>query len=174
MPTVIGLDLSLRCAAAVALPLRFSDGLRWPSVRFTTVGRELPKSATEAQRCARMRQISDALLTFVQGTDAASVWVEEVAFNQRGAMARENAGLAWVVKLALIEAGYVVRTVPASAARKVFLGHARKGAKKDVQRALAEIGAPFAASNDVCDAFVIANYGGSELGGGCLMLGEVA
>lgn len=171
MMHVIGLDLSLRASAAVALPVNWSDGLRWPSVRSETFGHGLPKDATEADRCARLRGIADRVLKFVAEQPVRTVWLEEMAFSQRGAMAREIAGLTWLVKVALHEAGYRVRTVPASQARRVFLGHARRGAKADVQQALHSIGAPFAASDDCCDAFVIANFGASEAGGRCLMLG---
>lgn len=174
MPDVVGLDLSLRSAAAVALPIDFHDGLRWDRVRHVSSGYPLPKTASELQRAGRIRTVRDDVLTFVRGTDATEVWMEEMAFSRSGAMAREIAGMTWVVRLVLMDAGYTLRVVTASAARKVFLGHARKGAKQLAQQALSDIGAPFADCDDTCDAFVIANYAASELGGRALMLGEVA
>lgn len=169
--TVVAFDLSLRSAAAIAVPLDFSDGLRWESVRWATFGRELTQDAGEAARCGRMRDLATWAVAFAREHAAAVVFLEEQAFSKNGAMARELAGATWTVRLALHDATVSVRLVTASAARKVFLGHARAGAKAAVQEALRGIGAPFAESGDVCDAFAVANYGASDLGARCVMLG---
>lgn len=172
---IVGLDLSLRASAAIALPLDFAATLDWTATRWTTCGSSLPRDASERERCDRLRTIRDHLLAFIGEHQPTAVFLEEQAFGQSGSMSREIAGMTWTVRLALDAAGVPVRLVTASAARKVLLGKVpRAKLKTAVQSALLGIGAPFADDDDVSDAFTIANFGLTELGHAGVMLGEVA
>ena len=169
---IVGLDLSLTCTGMVAIPLDFARDVSWSACHWTTAGQGLSRDATEQQRIARMRDIADAVTAFCR-EHATSVWLEEQAFRQSGAMARELAGMTWTVRMALADAGFKVNLVHATAARKRFLGHSRRGAKTDLRLAVIGLDAPFDGP-DLCDAWAVANYGLAEQGYPCVTVREAA
>ena len=172
---IAGMALSLESSAAVAVPDELArmlgSAVGWPYVPVVTAGSKLRKTADNAARCARIARIAADMVAFAGEHRPASVWIEEVAFGKNSPGAKENAGLAWAVRIGLWQAGYHVNLVPASQARKVFCGvGGGDGIKAAIQEACRQIGAPFAEQGDCCDAFVVANFGLSAQGNLAVMV----
>jgi Holliday junction resolvasome RuvABC endonuclease subunit len=162
---VVGLDLSLRCSAAVFLPASWSprepaEGLRW-----TTVGAEVAKG-DHAGQSARLHKIGRELVDFVRTTGARDVFVEGAAFNQSAFAGVQLGELAGAVKYALFDDDRIV-VVPVNMqrARKLFIGGEKlpKGSASIVAKLVLEMGFPWETS-DPGDALCVANYGRGELG----------
>lgn len=169
MSAIVGLDLSTRAAAAVAVPQDW-DG-RWNCVRTLVVGGALRRDATDAERARRSESIASRLVAFATLQRATSVWIEGYAFNQATA-AHTLAEVGGVVRLELVRAGFEIRTANMSTARKLLLGKVpRSGAKDAVVATLRAAGATFETA-DEADAYCCANLGLSELGG--YFFGQVA
>lgn len=166
---ILGLDLSTRAAAAVAVPQDW-DG-RWSRIRSTVVGEPLQREATDEQRARRTETIAARLVAFACTQGVTSVWIEGYAFSQATA-AHTLAEVGGVVRLELVRAGFEIRTANMSTARKLLLGKVpRKGAKDAVVATLRAAGATFGTA-DEADAYCCANLGLSELGG--FFFGQVA
>lgn len=166
---ILGLDLSTRAAAAVAVPQDW-DG-RWSRVRSLVVGDALRRDATDAERARRTEAVATRLVTFARERGVSAVWIEGYAFNQATA-AHTLAELGGVVRLELVRAGFDIRTANMSTARKLLLGKVpRPGAKDAVVATLRAAGATFETA-DEADAYCCANLGLSELGG--YFFGQVA
>lgn len=166
---ILGLDLSTRAAAAVAVPQDW-DG-RWSRVRSLVVGEPLHRDATDAERARRTETIAARLVAFARSCGVASVWIEGYAFNQATA-AHTLAELGGVVRLELVRAGFDLHTANMSTARKLLLGKVpRSGAKDAVVATLRAAGSTFETA-DEADAYCCANLGLSELGG--FFFGQVA
>jgi hypothetical protein len=167
-PTIIGLDLSLRGPAAVAIP--FDWAFDW-KLQHATFGYEL-KEPTEETRIERLLTISRDVRMFIRrnlpkgAADASGVkvYVENYAFSRSSSSVTKLAELGGIVRGEVWrEFGLTLTPVTASSARKLFLGHCPKGAKEMVEAELAGLDAPFK-GNDECDAFVVANFGRAEHG----------
>lgn len=165
---IIGLDLSLRAAAACAIPVGWDHDLR--AVRTRVSGGPLKQDASPKERLQRICRISADIVVFCREHQVERVYVEEYAFAQGASHAREIAELGGVVKFRLFERfGLVAEPVVASRARKLLL---QKLPRKDVKAwIVANVKRlPGAAlwSPDECDAFVVCNAG-VELAGGTAM-----
>lgn len=163
MTSILGLDLSLQAAAAVACPLNW-DG-QWSRVRSVVVGEPLHRDATDAERARRTETIAARLVDFAQATGATVAFIEGYAFSMRSS-AHSLGELGGVVRLELVRAGIELRTANMGTARKLLLGECPKGAKVAVTKALRAAGASFA-TLDEYDAMTCANFGLSEFGGYC-------
>lgn len=163
--SVVGLDLSLRCSAAVFLPAHWSprepaEGLEW-----TTVGAEVSKGDHEGQT-KRLFLIARHLSDFVERVGARHVFVEGAAYAQSAFAGVQLGELAGAVKYALYDDDRIV-VVPVNMqrARKLFIGGEKlpKGSASIVARLVLEMGFNFI-SSDPGDALVIASWGRTELG----------
>jgi hypothetical protein len=159
---VVGLDLSLRSAAAVALNPSWVPGT-W-NIPTSVVGYGI-KAATPEQRSARLVEIADALIVFAKRERATHVFVEDYAYGLAGLGGMMLAELGGAVKFLFYkQLGLVVTPVNVSTARKYFLG---KLPPKDraaiTHRTMLELGCPFKTS-DERDALLIASYGRTEVG----------
>jgi Holliday junction resolvasome RuvABC endonuclease subunit len=163
MTTLLGLDLSLQAAAAVAVPLDW-DG-DWSRVHSIVVGEPLHRTATDAERARRTETIAARLVAFAQAERATVAFIEGYAFGQRTS-AHSIGELGGVVRLELVRAGIEIRTANMGTARKLLLGSCPKGAKVAAYSTLRAAGATFE-TLDESDAMVCANWGLSELGGYC-------
>jgi len=167
--TLLGLDLSLRASAAVAVPLDW-DG-DWSRVRSCIAGENLRKHASDAERARRTETIAARLVGFARTAGATHAFVEGYAYGL-GTAAHALGELGGVVRLELVRAGLVLHTVPMNTARKLLLGRCpREGAKVAVAEALRAAGGRLE-TLDEYDAMAVANWGLSELGGYCF--GQVA
>lgn len=175
MTTILGLDISSRSTATVAIPLDW-DG-RWSRVEWLLCGQPLPRGATDLARAQRTEHIARAIVEFARRKGGTVAFIESYGFNQNVA-AHTLAEVAGVVRLELVRAGIEIHTAQMSSARKLLLGRlpnpraAGKGAaKKAVYGTLTAAGAKLppesAGGMDVADAIVCANHGLAELGGYC-------
>jgi len=172
MTVVLGLDLSLTAAAAVAVPLDYDGDFR--RIVALVVGEKLRRDATDAERARRTETIAARLVRFALENRAAVAYVEGYAFSQRTA-AHALAELGGVVRLELVRAGIDVQTANVGSARKLLLGKVpRQDAKVAVAEAFRAAGAPLDWSLDETDAMACANLGCSLLGGYCFAMGERA
>jgi hypothetical protein len=129
---------------------------------------DLAQDAPTEMRVHRGIYIAQNILHWVLGLpgrpQALRVYVEDYAFGLTQNRAHELAEMTGMVKMSFYQAGMLVRPVNQSTVRKYFLGKLppkdRAGA---VHSALKGMGAPWH-SSDVGDAFVVANYGRTELG----------
>lgn len=159
---VAGLDLSLTGAAACVIPADWNCD--WRAVTTTRVGHGLPKDASDADQLGRLVRLRAEVIDFLAKQRATHVFVEQYAF---GAKSRAHAlgELGGVVKVECLELGLPVRSVPASEARKLFLGKLPKADQKvKTQLAVYAAGAPKTWGGDCCDAWIVANFGLAELG----------
>lgn len=163
MTVLLGLDLSVTAAAAVAVPTDW-DGA-WPRVCSLVVGEKLRRDATDAERARRCETIATRLVAFARETGASVAWIESPAYSQNTA-AHVLGALRGVVTLELVRAGIDVRTAPMASARKLLLGKLpRADVKVAVHTALRTAGAPRDWTLDVSDAMCAANWGLSETAG---------
>lgn len=168
---IIGLDLSLRGAAAAVLPLDWDRDHKLDSIRVMTTGYPLAKDASYEQRTKRIRDVARDVLDFCSlhlRSSGAAVFIEDFAFAQSGAHAREVAELTGVVKWRLLaEHDVVAIPVTASKARKVLLQKLpRKDVKRFVFANVRRLGdSVLTWTEDQVDAFVIANAGWMISGG---------
>lgn len=165
MTTLLGLDLSLTAAAAVAVPLDW-DG-DWTRVTTAVTGTRLRRSALDAERARRTETIAAQIVAFARAQQATRCIIEGYAFSQPHS-AHALGELGGVVRLELVRAGLDLRTVAIPTARKLLLGKVpREGAKVAVAQALRAAGCPPEWAFDELDAMCVANWGLSELGGYC-------
>ncbi len=166
---ILGLDLSVTAAAAVAVPCAW-DG-DWSRVESVVVGERLRRDATDAERARRTETIADRLVAFARSTGATLAFIEGYAFS-RVTAAHTLGELGGVVRLELVRAGVELHTVNMASARKLLLGKVpRTDPKVAVFAALRASGARFETC-DESDAMAVANYGLAELGG--FFFGQVA
>jgi hypothetical protein len=163
----MGMDLSLTGAAAVVVPECW-DVTLWGHLDSVVAGRPLPDDADPRDRVERVVHIAARMLAMARHHDVKHVYVEDYAF---GAVSRAHAigEGGGAVKAALYSSlGLVTIPVVGSRARKLMFGKLpREGVKGWVQARLGEAGAPPGWTEDEGDAFVVANYGLSELGRCC-------
>lgn len=190
---VIGLDLSLKRPAAVCIPAGWKIG-DWDELDWWAGDEVpgVDDHGDDVGRCKRLIWISDQVLNFVINRNVSHhVFAEDYAFSQSGPTARKLAENAGVTRVELYRYGRVMRTVVAASARKLLLGKCpQQDQKLIVQAALYRAGAPVSEKivrkyvpeyrapkigghprpgrglwgEDECDAFVVANWGRSEIG----------
>ena len=159
---VAGLDLSLTGAAACVIPSDWGQDFR--AVTTMRVGHGLARDASDADQLGRLMRLRAEVVDFLTKQRATHVFVEQYAF---GAKSRAHAlgELGGVVKVECLELGLPVRSVSPSEARKFLLGSLPKADQKvKTQLAVYAAGAPKSWSGDEVDAFVVANWGLSEIG----------
>lgn len=163
----MGIDLSLRQTAAVIA----IAGTNVPG-HSMTCGEDLTHDATAEEKLLRMRKITEALIAFREQHRASHVFVEQYAYNMSQASRAHSMGeLGGIVKNAFFDSGVIVLPVVATQARKFLFGRLpAKGAKKEASRRLKVMGFVFR-TEDEGDAFIVANYGLSELGYPALSVG---
>jgi Holliday junction resolvasome RuvABC endonuclease subunit len=158
---IVGLDLSLKRPAACAIPRDWELG-KWSDLRWTSL--ETAPVETEHDRIVRIIKIVGHVREFALENRASDCFVEGYAFSARSSSVTKLAELGGHARVEFLSYGRMLRTVVASQARKLLLGKLpQKNAKVMVQQALYAHGAPFS-NDDECDAFVVANFGLSELG----------
>ena len=169
---VVGLDLSLRNAAAVYIPPEWEPG-DW-HVPYIVVHHESVPADDHRGRVERSIDIAEKLAQWVSHTTPRTrVFVEDYAYGAGQARAHEVAETIGLVKAQLFRLSPDCLAIPLnqSTVRKYLLG---KLPKKDrgaaVAAALKKAGAPWEQS-DIGDAFVVANYGRTEVGLPGLVLG---
>jgi Holliday junction resolvasome RuvABC endonuclease subunit len=134
----------------------------WPSLE--TLSFETWPGETEADKADRLLDISNRMLNFVLAGSVKNVFVENYAFSRSSSSVTKLAELGGAIRVLFRMRDLVLRPVVASSARKLLLGKLpRKNAKVAVQQALYAHGALFH-NDDECDAYVVANFGMSELG----------
>lgn len=170
MSAVIGLDLSLRCAAACLIPARWSPG-DWRTVKVTTFPYVMVDSTPRA-RVMRLSSVSEKITAEVvmwEGRYSAAgaslpIFVEDYAYGLGAHSGYAIAEMGGAVKARLATMGSIVVPVNMSTARKYLLGKLpRKGSAVAVHNALIAAGCPWE-SADARDAFVVANYARTEQG----------
>lgn len=163
MRGVVGLDLSLRSAAAAFVPSTFKGNTK--HVRVQTWGYELDREASEESLAKRRHIIATGIREWLRGLSkkhiVERVFIEEYAFSRNSSSATGLHELGGVVKNVLLEASFHFTSVTASSARKTLL---QKLPKKDIKaftednvRRLA--GEALYWNADEVDAFVVANHG---------------
>lgn len=170
--TILGLDLSARAAAAVAVPQDW-DG-QWRRIKTLVVGQELDRASSDWERAMRCGYIAERIVAFARKHGVNQAWIEGYAYNQNTA-AHTVAEVGGVVRLELVRAGIEIRTANMQTARKLLLGRLpargkhiapkdRVSAKEAVKATLRAAGAAFN-TLDEYDGFTAANLGMSEVGG---------
>lgn len=199
---VVGFDLSLTAPASVALPIGWKPG-DWKSVKTSLLKVPAPGSDDLRGQLERYAAIAHWAFDVVAGIyrgpafeGAVDVFRESYGFRQNtasGSRLMESGGI--VVHELYRKFKIATRPVAASTARKFLLGFnpsKRTGhdAKVAVHSALWKAGAPLdrklvekwarwkarGASlwgEDVCDAFVVANWGLTEVGCAGLTVAQV-
>lgn len=159
---VVGLDLSLRATGLAFIPADWACD--FSRVRVGHFGQELRKDASEALRMERVRYIRDRVLEFVQRCGSPAVFIEQYAFTSQTGHAHAAGELGGAVKLALHQQAFLIHVVAPASARKLLGKAPRKDAKVWTQAQVYKMGAPRVWTGDELDAFVVANYGATEVG----------
>ena len=167
---VCGLDLSLR-GTGVAIVDATTWGLDVTRVRTRRFGEQLPKTASPDEKADRLDLIVNAVLVEIVARGVTHVFVEDYSYGMAQG-AHQLGELGGTIRLCLRRAfGHAPTPVNNSTARRFFLGAGapRKGIKNHVAAVGKAMKLPFA--GDELDAFVVANYGLSELGFPALSIG---
>lgn len=160
---IVGLDLSLRAAAAAFVPRTFKGDTK--QVKVNTWGYELERGATEARLASRRAHIADGIRAWIVGMGRTTliehVYIEEYAFSRNSSSATGLHELGAVVKDRLLAQGLPFTSVPASAARKTMLQKLpKKDSKQFTEDNVRRLGGEALYWNaDEVDAFVVANHG---------------
>lgn len=180
---VVGFDLSLTAPAAVALPLDWRPG-DWKRVRAWCLRTTQPKPGDLEGQLKRYDEIATWALTHVvrtlpgvEGPYSGGViggYVEDYGYHQ-GMVAgiKESGG---IVKHVLFKAHKIVlQPVTSSEARKLTLGFNPRRPKHDPKVVVQDtvcnkFGAPTSWTEDVCDAFLVAQWGMADRDGKFLTL----
>lgn len=162
---VLGLDLSLRGAAAVLVPAPWD--LDFSRVLSMRVGASLTRGASEIDRDARCKMIASEIATFCIGREVGAAFVEGYSFGSP-MNAHQLGELRGVVRRMLVDRfGFAAMPVPPHSARKFFFGSKpsmRSDMLKDfILESVNATGAKFA-THDEADAFLVANFGLTEIG----------
>jgi hypothetical protein len=167
---VVGLDLSLRRTAWVAVPLLWQRD--WGQIVTGII--EPGEDMLGLERLNLIWSMLDPLRELVSDSwEAQYAFIESPAFGRYGSHA--SGELHGIVKLALFREGFHVAVANMTQARLLLLGQVphKSKAKKEVVAAWKAASAPFAPDNDLCDAMTCANWGLSELGGQCFAVPPV-
>jgi Holliday junction resolvasome RuvABC endonuclease subunit len=163
MTTILGLDISLRSAGACVIPSGWVPG-DWDSLFTMTVGSSVKGRDPQAM-VERVHMIAHQICDFAGEHGVTDAFVEDYAFGSVSSKADIGEATGAVKFMLFNIAGIVTIPVNQSTIRKYLLGKlpAGKGKGAIVQEKLKKMGARFATS-DAADAFVVANYGLTEVG----------
>lgn len=164
---IIGLDLSLRAAAACWIPRGWKGDTT--KLKVGTWGEELTKGASLEDKIKRMIYIADSIVTWAEErTGVKAMFVEDYAFQIRSASAAPLHELGGIVKReCYVRLGLALTPVNISSGRKTLLQKLPgKGAKEFTERNVRRLkGEALYWNNDEVDAFVVANHGVMLSGG---------
>ncbi len=166
--SVLGLDLSLRATGIAVVPARWA--LDWRRVVVGKTGSPLAKDASEVERARRLIATRDAIADVVRAHKCRVVVLEQYAFSAMASQAHALGELGGVVKTFLVELGLEVHVVSPGPARKLLGKAPSKDVKTWAHQKLYSAGAPKFWTGDQLDAFVVANYHLSSIGGDALMI----
>lgn len=177
----IGFDLSLVAPAAVALPLDWRPG-DWTRVCAWLLKTKTPENkddlAGQARRSDEIARWAGAVVGECSSLGIRpACFVENYGFNKNNANASRIQESGGAVKLEVWRRwGVTLTTVTASQGRKLFLGkNPSSDPKTHVQDALFNrCKAPKTWDENQADAFVVVNFGLSELGGMALITAPAA
>lgn len=162
---VVGLDLSLRGAAAVYVPSSWEGVRHWGAIERMTIGYE---GGDDERKAARLHDIAESITQFVSCNRARYVYVEDYAYGLGAKSGMKLAELGGAVKARLYERSNVV-AVPlnVTTARCYLLGKIPRGkgaAVKRLAEVMRDMDLPSTWTADERDAWVIANAARAELG----------
>lgn len=158
---VLGIDPSLVGCGLALLPSGWAGS--WEHVQRATFGYSLPLAARCEDHISRLEHLSGKVLAFAREHGVRHVGIESFPFGKTSA-AFSLGKLHGVLQVDLSRAGFAVRSVPISSARKLLLGSLpRKAVKQAVADHWARLKAPWA-TLDECDAAACANYLSAQLG----------
>jgi len=166
---VVGIDLSLRAAAAVAIPLPWDHDLG--KVKTFKAGYALTERATSKERVQRIAQLGKEIAGFCLKMRTQRVGIEDYAYSAKSAHQHQTFECGGHLKVEILELlDLEVHTIAASSARKTLLGvvpRLGQGQTKPwVVRNVKRLGGPTEAwTDDECDAFVVANRVLADAGG---------
>ena len=163
---IVGLDLSLRAAAACALPTDWDGDLT--KAKTEMFGGKLGSDATHRERTERMVKIAHDVSLFCLNAKATHVFVEAYAFGMRSTSSHQLAELGGAVKARLLdELDLAVEPIVASQARKTLLQKLpRADVKEFTELNVRSLGGPAPYwTGDECDAFCVVNHALSLVGG---------
>lgn len=163
---VVGVDLSLRAAAACAIPCPWDFDMK--KVRMVRAGYALKKDATNRDKIDRGIQIAHDVSVFCVNVKALRVGLEEYAYAAGGANAHQTVECGGMLKADVMNTLDIdVYPVQASSARKILLQKGRLAGdelkkwgdtKKWVEANVRRLGGPALEwTHDEIDAFVVAN-----------------
>jgi Holliday junction resolvasome RuvABC endonuclease subunit len=161
--TIVGVDLSLRRAAACALPVDWDKrGWDLSAVHTIVTGSELADASDERSRIERLRHVARDLVDFIERNEACRVAIEQYAMGTGRQSHKHSVGeVGGAFKLKLLDhLDLVAEPVVASQARKTFAGRLPRAGVKDwiVEQVRRLGGSALGWSPDECDAFVVANH----------------
>ena len=174
MTMLIGLDLSRRAAAAVAVPTEW-DG-DWTRVASYQCGGRLQANSTEEERIRLCDTIAQRIGSFCQRVYAEHIWIESYAWGT-GTSAYTLGEVGGIVRLELMRHKLEINVANMGTARKLLLGKVPRGkglAKKAVQKTLGLAGAPGNWTADHFDAFTVVNFALSNYSGAYCFAQEAA
>lgn len=158
---ILGLDLSLTSPAAVCIPDRWKVG-SWRQLSWYSCAPVVPEDLKA--RYDRIEHIVARMLAFARQEGVTHAYVEDYAYSRSSSSTTKLAELGGHARVEFARSGLVLHPVTASQARRQLLGRLpAKDAKRLTHEALTAAGAPFR-NGDEADAFVIANFGLTELG----------
>lgn len=168
-PVIMGLDLSLTGSGACIVPAGWTLG-DWRQLKTLKVGLKLEQNASPAVAVSRLEVIVEHLVKFALDHDVTHGFVEGYAYGATFSRPHALGELGGITKYEMWRRVRLpLQSVPAPQARKFLCGTVpqRKTSgikpKTFVAQFLYGLGARFA-SEDEGDAFVVANYGLSEVG----------
>ena len=167
MIRVLGLDLSLTGTGLCVIPADW--GCNWDKCITAKLGATLDHGASLSDELVRLDEIRSGVLRFCADHYVTHVWVEQYAFSARQSRSHALGEVGGVVKLALHRRSMPLQTVVVSQARSILGKVPRKDSKVHTRALLTAMGAPVAWDGDEADAFVVANWGLSELDEACII-----
>jgi hypothetical protein len=174
-PVVLGIDASLTSTGLVACPLDWDQD--WSRLRTHTIKKSLTKAASERDRIERMQSIALEIRIMAVRWGVTQAWIEDLPTG-RAFHIPQLAELRGFIRKELaddLQLRIFVERANQSTIRKLLLGKLppsdRKAAVISVLDAMtAECPIQPFNTDDERDAFVVANYGLSELGAPCIAL----
>lgn len=158
---IVGLDLSLRAAAACWMPKGWKGDTR--KLKVGTWGHDLKKESSDAERLDRMILIAESIVGWIVNVgEVKAVYVEDYAFSMRSSSISGLHESGGVVKVEIYRRLKLVpKPVPSSSCRKTLLqklprADVKKFTEQNVRRLKGEA---LYWNGDEVDAFCVANHG---------------
>ena len=160
-PVVLGIDPSERGCGLVAVPANWRRS--FDRVRSVTLELGTTPKAPPAEKLAALRRMAIDAVIFAAASRVTHVWIERPPTHQAFNMPKVLE-VAHVIRHELFrELGLVSLWCEQSSARKLLLGKLPQSDRKVITRTTVESLHRFE-DGDQCDAYVVANWGLSELG----------